>query len=128
MATSTAQNSLMAQAIDNFLENMKASDRKDPFYEKVLTSRAVLALRDGSNGVQQCADELTEFVEALEDQKTSSKSYKTIDKLKPFIYGLQGMLGACQDMLNASPFAVGVAFVGAKVVLGVGSCAKFRFK
>ena len=128
MATSTAQNSLMAQAIDNFLENMKASDRKDPFYEKVLTSRAVLALRDGSNGVQQCADELTEFVEALEDQKTSSKSYKTVDKLKPFIYGLQGMLEACQDMLNASPFAVGVAFVGAKVVLGVGSCAKFRFK
>ncbi|KAJ5629598.1 hypothetical protein N7528_003255 [Penicillium herquei] len=116
----TAQNSLMAQAIDHFLENMKNSDRKNPFYEKVLISRSVLAVRDSPNSVQHCADELMEFVGTLEDRKTSSKSYRVLDKLKPFIYGLQGMLDACQAMLNTSPFSVGVAFVGAKVVLTKG--------
>ncbi|KAJ5719497.1 hypothetical protein N7493_007952 [Penicillium malachiteum] len=117
MMAATAQNSMMAQAVDHFLEDMKNSDRKNPFYEKVLISRSVLAVRDSPNSVQHCTDELMEFVGTLENEKTSSKSYRVLDKLKPFIYGLQGMLDACQAMLNTSPFSVGVAFVGAKVVL-----------
>ncbi|KAJ5279380.1 hypothetical protein N7478_004752 [Penicillium angulare] len=108
----------MAQAIDEFLEEMKVRDRKNPFYQEVLLSRSVLALDKSSNGVQICADEL-EFVKTLETQKRSSRSIKTLGSLRPFINGLSGLLETCQGLLNATPFSMGVAFVGAKLVLAV---------
>ncbi|KAJ5746108.1 hypothetical protein N7520_011290 [Penicillium odoratum] len=108
-----------AQAIDEYLHNLKLSDRENPFYKEVLLSRSVLALGEKPNGTQQCADELLEFVKTLETQKRSSGSIKVLERLQPFVNGLQGMLEACQVLLNASPFSVGVAFVGAKLVLGL---------
>lgn len=118
-ATTRVESSPMAQAIDEFLEDMKARDRKNPFYREVLISRSVLALEISSNSIQNCADELEEFVKSLEIPKKSSRSLKTLRTLRPFINGLSGMLEACSALLNSSPFSVGVAFVGAKLVLGV---------
>ncbi|KAJ5587307.1 uncharacterized protein N7459_003072 [Penicillium hispanicum] len=119
MAATKAASSPLAQAIDEFLEGMKIRDRKNPFYEKVLTSRAVLALKDNPQGVQQCEDRLLESVKELEKQKRSTKTLKTLGTLTPFVDGLKSMIDACASLLQASPFAVGVAFTGASLVLSL---------
>ncbi|KAJ5106986.1 hypothetical protein N7456_003661 [Penicillium angulare] len=127
MVATGAESSPMAQAIDEFLDEMKIRDQNNPFYQEVLLSRSVLALEKSSNGVQICADELGEFVKTLEAQKRSSRSIKTLGSLKPFIHGLSGLLETCQGLLNASPFSVGVAFVGAKLVLSLAQKANSIF-
>lgn len=120
MATITVPSPL-AQAIDEFLDDMKASDRKSPFYKEVLTSRSVLALNANPRGVDLCTEELKGFVKELEEQKSASKTLKTLGALAPFINGLVTLMDACSTLVQASPFAVGVALSGARFVLKVSS-------
>ncbi|OQE41742.1 hypothetical protein PENCOP_c004G00965 [Penicillium coprophilum] len=107
----------LAQAIDEFLDDMKARDRKSPFYKEVLTSRSVLALNTDPRGVELCTKELRGFVKELEKQKGSSKSLKGLGALGPFINGIVTLMDACSALVQASPFAVGVALSGARFVL-----------
>ncbi|KAJ5207447.1 hypothetical protein N7472_003895 [Penicillium cf. griseofulvum] len=116
MAAITAPSPL-AQAIDEFLDDMKARDRKSPFYKEVLTSRSVLALNSNPRGVELCAEELRGFVKELEEQKSTSKSLRGLGALAPFINGLVMLMDACSMLVQASPFAVGVALSGARFVL-----------
>lgn len=109
----------LAEAIDEFLEEMKIRDRKSRFYEEVLNSRAVMAVSEGQRGVKECAGRLEEFVKQIEQRKHSSKTVKVLQTIAPFIDGLQNLMSACQTIIQASPFAVGVVFTGAQVVLGV---------
>lgn len=119
MAATTTSRSPFAQAIDEFLEEMKAGDRKGLFYKEVLTSRSMLALTEDPDGVKHCADSLTGFVEELKKEKRTSQTLRALDALGPFIKSLKVMMDACSDILQASPFAVGVAFGAARFVLQV---------
>lgn len=119
MAASKAASSPLAEAIDEFLEEIKIRDHKNPFCEKVLNSRAVLALKDDPQGVKQCENQLLESVKELKEQKQSTKTLKTLDTLSPFVDGLKNLIDACQTLLQAAPFAVGVAFTGASIFLKV---------
>lgn len=119
MRPSSEPSSPLAEAIDEFLEEMKVRDRKSRFYEEVLNSRAAMAVSEGQRGVKECAGRLEEFVKQIEQQKNSSKTVKVLQKVAPFIDGLQNLMSACQTIIQASPFAVGVVFAGAQVVLGV---------
>ncbi|KAJ5370879.1 uncharacterized protein N7496_006971 [Penicillium cataractarum] len=107
----------LAEAIDEFLEEMKARDRKGRFYEEVLNSRAVMAVSEGQKGVNECAGKLTEFVKQIEQRGHSSKTTRVLLAIGPFMDGLQNLMSACQTMIQASPFAVGVVFTGAQLVL-----------
>ncbi|CAI7657657.1 unnamed protein product [Penicillium glandicola] len=107
----------LAQAIDEFLDDMKARDRKGPFYKEILTSRAILALNANPRGVDSCTEELKTYVKELEEQKSTGKTSRALGALAPFINGLVTLMDACSTMIQASPFAVGVALSGARFVL-----------
>lgn len=98
---------------------MKSRDRKGRFYEEVLNSRAVMAVSEGQKGVNECAGKLTEFVKQIEQRGYSSKTTRVLRAIGPFMDGLQNLMSACQTMIQASPFAVGVVFTGAQLVLRV---------
>jgi CRISPR/Cas system-associated protein Csm6 len=119
MPPSSEPSGPLAEAIDEFLEAMKVRDRKGRFYEEVLNSRAVMAVSEGQRGVKECAGRLEEFVKEIERQKHSSETVKVLQTVAPFIDGLQNLMSVCQTIVQASPFAVGVVFTGAQVVLGV---------
>lgn len=109
----------LAKAIDEFLEEMKVRDRKGRFYEEVLNSRAVMAVSEGQRGVDECAGRLTEFVKQIEQRGYSSKATRLLRAIDPFMDGIQNLMSACQTIIQASPFAVGVVFTGAQLVLRV---------
>lgn len=119
MAATTALQSPLSQAIDEFLDDMKARDRKSRFYEEVLTTRSVLALKEDQDGVKHCTNELEGFIKELEEKKSASKTLRSLRTLNPFVKGLKSLMEACSSLVQASPFAVGVVFNGARFVLDV---------
>ncbi|KAJ5159959.1 uncharacterized protein N7482_006963 [Penicillium canariense] len=119
MSSCSAARGPLAEAIDEFLEELKSRDRKGRFYHEVLNSRAVMAAATNQKGVNACAGELLDFVKQLEQRKQASKTVRVLGAIGPFIDGMQNMMTACQTMIQASPFAVGVVFAGAQIVLGL---------
>ncbi|KAJ5964931.1 uncharacterized protein N7479_004807 [Penicillium vulpinum] len=107
----------LAQAIDEFLDDMKARQRKTPFYKEILTSRSVLAPNENPREVHIRTKELEGFVKELEERRAKSKTLRTLRTLAPFVNGIVTLMDACFALIQASPFAFIVALSVARFVL-----------
>ncbi|KAI7772982.1 hypothetical protein LA080_012655 [Diaporthe eres] len=108
-----------SRAIDDFLRELNAEDDpKNPFLRELKASRQHLAKTPGcKTQAQASAANLRDFMESLQTQKSSGRGLKILARLEPFIDSLARVMGLCENMLNAAPFGVSIAFSGARIVL-----------
>lgn len=108
-----------SRAIDDFLSELNAEDDpKNPFLRELKASHQQLAKTPGcKTQAQASAANLREFMEDLQAQKSSGLGLRILARLEPFIDSLARIMGLCENMLNAAPFGVSIAFSGARIVL-----------
>lgn len=108
-----------SRAIDDFLRELNAEDDpKNPFLRELKASRQQLAKTPGcKTQAQASAASLKDFMESQQIQKSSGRGMKILARLEPFIDSLARVMGLCENMLNAAPFGVSIAFSGARIVL-----------
>lgn len=110
-----------AQAIDQFLAGLKeGADAKNPFVKEIRAAHQCLVQGDdGKDKSKVAAADLKNFVQDLEAQKRAHSHHRVLQRLTPFMENLGKLMGLCEELLQASPFGVSVAFTGARVVLGL---------
>lgn len=110
-----------SQAIDQFLAEQEDADSKNPFINKIRTAQQLLATttHDGEQQSKVAAIDLENFVQGLAAQKQTHSVRRTLQRLTPFIGILSKLMGMCENILQAAPFGVSIAFTGARVVLGL---------
>lgn len=112
-----------SQAIDQFLAELKeGDDAKNPFIKEIRATHQLMIKAGGGDDKLQsqvAASDLKNFVQGLEEQKKSHMTHRILQRLTPFIDNLSKLMGMCEELLQASPFGVSIAFTGARIVLAL---------
>lgn len=109
-----------AQAINEFLEELKEEDDENNPFLRELKSKTLTTDKATAPEESQTPDSaasLRGFVEDSVSQKRSERSIRVLDRLNPFIDSLSKLMSICENVLEAAPFGVSVAFAGARIVL-----------
>lgn len=114
-------NARFSEAINQFLAGLeKQDDAKNPFLRE-LKSKSQTTNKNKAAGsqsqVEASAADLRDFVQNSISQKRSERSVRFLGRLNPFIDGLTKLMSICENLLEAAPFGVSVAFAGARIVL-----------
>jgi hypothetical protein len=111
-------NKPFSRALQQWVSGLKRKEDKSPFYEKVLAAQNAFVGNSGSEECEKCARDLSDFIQELEKKRRKeSKSLRLCSKLQPFVDALTHLMGLCSTLIQAAPFEVGIAFVGAQLVL-----------
>jgi hypothetical protein len=112
-------NSPFSRALQQWVSELKRKeDKKSPFYEKVFAAQNALSGNSGSEECEKRARDLSDFIRELEEKRRKgSKSLRLCLKLQPFVNTLTHLMGLCSNLIQAAPFEIGIAFVGAQLVL-----------
>ncbi|KAH7309821.1 hypothetical protein B0I35DRAFT_440686 [Stachybotrys elegans] len=115
----TEARSLLGRAIDDFLNELKEKDKKNPFIQELINKEyRSHAPASGVSYADQSAQEIHECLVKLEEQKRG-RGYRLLHRLAPFLSSFKSLLKTCEVVLQASPLGVGAAFLGARVVLEI---------
>lgn len=111
----------LSKAIDEFLGDIgQDGDSKNPFLKELAQHQVQLPATQGrKTQATSSADSLRLFVEGLVKEKGARFGNRILDRISPFIDGLQNLMMLCESALQASPFGVSIAFAGARVVLSL---------
>lgn len=112
---------LFGRAIDEFLGDITSKELnndKNPYIKELLSSqREYTIARNGISHADLSASELQSFILELESQRRAGRGYRILQRLAPFMEALKNLLRMCESMTQATPFGVGAAFSGARIVL-----------
>ncbi|KAF3762105.1 hypothetical protein M406DRAFT_76204 [Cryphonectria parasitica EP155] len=108
-----------SRAVNDFLSDLKKNDNtKNPFLKELIARHQPVAVVTGARTqTEASADGLREFVENLQTQKRSARTYRILERLNPFINSLAKLMGVCENLLDTAPLGVSIAFAGARIVL-----------
>lgn len=112
-------NARFAEAINEFLAELeKEDDAKNPFLRELKAKNRTIGKGAGGDSQSRTsAASLREFVQENISQKRSERSVRILGHLDPFIGSLTKLMSICENLLEAAPFGVSVAFAGARIVL-----------
>lgn len=113
----------LSRAIDEFLLDIgEKQDGKNPFLKELSQQQAqLLKTASRTNQTQVSADALRSFVTQLENKRNAGRGTRLLARVGPFIEALQKLMLTCENVVQASPFGVSVAFAGARIVLELAS-------
>ncbi len=120
----TAFESQFAKALRLWLDDLKSKeDRRSPFYKEVLARVTITSTASSSSSSAMAAcngspQQLTAFITEQEKKyRGESWALRLLERLEPFITNLTQLMTLCTTIVQAAPFEIGIAFVGAQLVL-----------
>ncbi|KAI8629835.1 hypothetical protein F5Y19DRAFT_432116 [Xylariaceae sp. FL1651] len=110
----------LGMAISEFLDELREKqkdDKHNPFFGMLEANSRSVATQSNPLEDEVAVKDLQDFVANLVSRKRTGVGYRYLEKLGSFLDILKMLVKRVETFAQVSPFGVGVAFMGARIVL-----------